>query len=226
MKNKIINFLKELRRTQLWKIKNRSFSMEGEDLLLLKLLRNKPKGFYVDVGAHHPMRLSNTYLFYRMGWNGINIDAMPGLLYKFNKYRKRDINIEALVSDKNQIKRYEIYSEGAFNGISQNEFASDKGDAKLISSIEIKTRRLDEIFAQYLPKEIEIDFMSIDVEGHEFEVLKSSDWTQYRPKFLLIERHNIDIYNFKNDLICNYLHGLKYELICRTPANIFFQKIE
>jgi len=53
----------------------KSYSQEGEDLILLRIFEKKRIGFYVDVGSHHPFRFSNTYLFYRLGWRGINIDA-------------------------------------------------------------------------------------------------------------------------------------------------------
>ena len=55
-----------------------SFSQEGEDLVLARIFEGKKNGFYVDIGAHHPTRFSNTHYFYRRGWSGINIDAMPG----------------------------------------------------------------------------------------------------------------------------------------------------
>ncbi len=55
----------------------KSWSQEGEDLILYRFFDGKQNGFYVDVGAHHPFRFSNTYRFYRMGWHGINIDASP-----------------------------------------------------------------------------------------------------------------------------------------------------
>ena len=74
---------------------NPSYSIEGEDRIVRTLLwRKHDKGFYVDVGAHHPFRFSNTYLFYTQGWSGINIDATPGSMKAFNKYRPRDINLE------------------------------------------------------------------------------------------------------------------------------------
>ena len=74
---------------------NPSYSIEGEDRIVRALLWEKhDKGFYVDVGAHHPFRFSNTYLFYTQGWSGINIDATPGSMKAFNKYRPRDINLE------------------------------------------------------------------------------------------------------------------------------------
>lgn len=74
------------------------YSQEGEDLLLSRILGDKKDGFYVDVGAHHPFRFSNTYLLYKQGWRGINIDAMPGSMKLFNRFRPRDINIECGVA--------------------------------------------------------------------------------------------------------------------------------
>ena len=74
-----------------------SYSQEGEDLVLARYFA-KSSLIYVDVGAHHPTRYSNTYLFYSQGWRGINIDAMPGSMDAFRRDRPRDINIEALVS--------------------------------------------------------------------------------------------------------------------------------
>jgi hypothetical protein len=57
---------------------NQSYSQEGEDMVLYRTFETVKEGFYVDVGAHHPDRFSNTYKFYKQGWRGINIDAMPG----------------------------------------------------------------------------------------------------------------------------------------------------
>ena len=77
---------------------NYSYAQEGEDRILMRYFDGRKKGFYLDVGAHHPKLYSNTYLFYNQGWNGINIDAMPGSMEIFNKQRSRDINIEAAIS--------------------------------------------------------------------------------------------------------------------------------
>src|SRR5437868_6288327 len=76
-----------------------SYSQDGEDLVLSRFLSSENKGFYVDVGAHHPTRFSNTYFFYKKGWRGINIDAMPGSMIAFDKMRPRDTNVEAAISD-------------------------------------------------------------------------------------------------------------------------------
>ena len=97
---------------------NYSWSQEGEDLLLKRVFEGQSVGFYVDIGAHHPKRFSNTYLFYRMGWRGINIDAMPGSMSAFNKIRSRDINIEAGVGEKATQLDYYIFNDPALNGFS------------------------------------------------------------------------------------------------------------
>ncbi|WP_233706612.1 FkbM family methyltransferase, partial [Helicobacter marmotae] len=78
-----------------------SYSIEGEDRILSALMGDKEgkSGFYVDVGAHHPFRYSNTYLFYTWGWMGINIDATPGSMAAFRKHRPRDINIECAIGN-------------------------------------------------------------------------------------------------------------------------------
>jgi len=88
----------------------KSYSQEGEDMILRRLFENQERGLYVDIGAYHPKKFSNTYFFYRAGWIGINVDAMPGSMKKFRSRRPRDINIEAAISD----KREELIPKGIF----------------------------------------------------------------------------------------------------------------
>ena len=101
----------------------KSYSQEGTDMILRRILGNVENGFYVDVGAHHPKRFSNTFYFYKKGLSGINIDAMPGSMKLFKKARPRDINIEAAVS--NEKKELTFY---VFNELALNTF-----DSKLVS---------------------------------------------------------------------------------------------
>ncbi|MFM6476289.1 MAG: hypothetical protein ACKPGH_22810, partial [Dolichospermum sp.] len=95
-----------------------SFSQDGEDIVIAELFNNKPEGFYVDVGAHHPQRFSNTYYFYLNGWSGINIDAMPGSMKIFDDLRPRDINLEIPISDKSEILTYYEFDETSINSFS------------------------------------------------------------------------------------------------------------
>ena len=86
----------------------KSYSQEGEDMILRRLFERKDKGVYIDVGAHHPKKFSNTYYFYKKGWSGINLDAMPGSMLRFDKVRPRDLNIETAISDTKETLKYFI----------------------------------------------------------------------------------------------------------------------
>ena len=97
------------------KFARKYYSQEGEDCILRVLFQGKETGYYVDVGAHHPYRYSNTAVFYKRGWSGLNIDATPGSMDLFNEHRPRDVNIEAAVSDENQRLTYHIFDEPALN---------------------------------------------------------------------------------------------------------------
>ena len=94
----------------------KSYSQEGEDLILKRIFGEKKNGFYVDVGAFHPFWISNTNIFYKNGWNGVNIDAMPSSMALFDKFRPRDINLECPISDENKILTYCGFNDPALNG--------------------------------------------------------------------------------------------------------------
>ena len=205
----------------------KSFSQEGEDLLLKRIFEHKKNGFYIDVGAHHPFRFSNTYLFYKKGWKGINLDAMPNSMKIFEKYRPRDINLEIPVGKDGEKLVYYIFNEPALNTFDKNRIEAivSKSVYTLIREMEIQIRSLKSILDEYLPKGQNIDFMSIDVEGLDFEVLKSNDWKKYRPEILLVESlgggGGID--DFIKSEIYLFLQDQDYQLFAKT-FNTFFLK--
>jgi FkbM family methyltransferase len=204
----------------------KSFSQEGEDLILLKYFKNKKCGFYVDVGAHHPFRFSNTNLFYKKGWSGINIDATPGSMKIFNKYRSRDINIEVPVSNSNKKINYYIFNEPALNSFS-SKLSNDRDvntKYKIKKIIKLKPEKLSRILDKYIPKNKMIDFMSIDVEGYEYEVLKSNNWEKYKPTYLLVEILKKDLMDIKDDNIYIFLINKGYSKINETGRTVVFKK--
>jgi len=92
-----------------------SWSQEGEDRLLARHFGGQRGGFYVDFGAHHPFRFSNTRLLWRRGWSGINIDAMPGSMAAFRRARPRNINLEIGIAQNPGSARFYIFSDNALN---------------------------------------------------------------------------------------------------------------
>lgn len=203
-----------------------SFSQEGEDILLKRIfdMRKKYRGFFVDVGAHHPYRFSNTYLFYQKGWSGINIDAMPDSMKAFKKVRPRDINLEVPISDKKQLLTYYAFSEPALNGFSKelSEKRTGLDHLKLLFTKEIETCTLEEILDQYLPKNQSIDFLSVDVEGLDFEVIRSINLEKYTPKVILAEVLDHELSSMDQNPMLRYLAQYGYALGAKTVNTAVF----
>jgi len=132
----------------------KSYSQEGEDMILRRLFEKQKTGFYVDVGAHHPKRFSNTFFFYKKGWRGINIDAMPNSMSLFNKIRSRDINLEIPISDKKQKLKYYMFNEAALNCFSKElaEKRIEKDDCTIISEKDVMVVILADSGRAYLSK--------------------------------------------------------------------------
>lgn len=204
----------------------KSYAQEGEDLIIYRMIYGKiNKGFYVDVGAHHPKRFSNTYFFYRKGWRGINIEPMPGSKRLFDKYRPGDTNLEIPISSKEEDLTYYIFNDPALNGFSKDlSLQSDQlSDYKIIKTINLRTETLDHILQEYLPIGKKINLLTIDVEGLDMEVLKSNDWNKYKPDFILIEEKEFDVSLPEKSAIYNFLVQMNYQLLAKTLNTLIFQ---
>lgn len=202
----------------------KSYSQEGEDMILRRFFEKKMNqgGFYIDVGAHHPFRFSNTYFFYKKGWSGINIDATPGAMELFSKRRSRDLNLEYAISDSITTLPYHIYTEPALNTFSEKLANARNDKHRLLQKIMIKTSPLSYILDEHLVDNTKIDFMSIDVEGFDFQVINSNDWDKYRPTVILIESLGFELKNTETDIYC-FLTNLKYQLFAKTINTLFFK---
>lgn len=203
-----------------------SFSQEGEDIFLSRYFKNKESGFYVDVGAHHPQRYSNTFVLYKKGWTGINIDAAPGSMKNFERLRPDDINLEIAVADNPGHYQYYQFEESALNTLDNNlanEYISQ--DRVLLSTVEVETKRLKDIFDNYLPAGTDIDLLNIDVEGFDYEVLISNDWSKFRPEIVLTESLEFkSLDNLDQCKVCRFLYKKEYKLIAKTFNTLFFKR--
>lgn len=203
----------------------RSYSQEGEDLILDRFLEGDVQGFYVDIGAHHPVRFSNTYLFYRRGWRGINIDAMPGSMKDFERVRPRDINIECGVAGSPGRLSYHRFNEPALNTFDATEAQlKNKLPYQLIDTVEVEVQRLDALLERYLPAGQQIDFLSVDVEGKDEEVLRSNDWIRYRPRFILAETLRTDMLNLSACPVVQFLRSVGYKPVAKAYNTSFFEQ--
>ncbi|MBD3843218.1 MAG: FkbM family methyltransferase [Campylobacterales bacterium] len=203
----------------------KSYSQEGEDMILRRIFERQSTGFYVDVGAHHPKRFSNTYYFYRKGWNGINIDAMPGSMIPFESMRSRDINIEKPISSKKQVLTYYAFNEPALNGFSKeiSEARDGLNNYKIEFTKDIETSTLEEVLDEKLPSNQVIDFLSIDVEGLDFDVIKSMNIKKYRPRVILVEVLGSSLSDLQKDSIYKFLIDEDYALYAKAVNTVIFK---
>jgi FkbM family methyltransferase len=186
-----------------------SFSSAGEDMILRHVIgSDKMDGFYVDVGAYHPVRASNTYFFYLNGWRGINVEARPGSRKLFDKVRPRDINLEVGVStEPGQLTYHFIGEDSTMNSFSRDflEHIGMLGEVK--REIPVPVLPLAELLERHLPAGQAIDFMSVDVEGHDLQALESNDWERFRPRFVVVEDKEVDAE--KSDIV-RFMRGRGY----------------
>jgi len=207
-----------------WLHRFASYSQMGEDMVLRYFIeqQKKYKGFYVDVGAHHPFRFSNTAYFYKQGWRGINVEASPDLIAAFRRFRRRDINLNMAVGTFAQSLTFYIFNEQALNTFNKDIAITRPDKYKIIKTIEIPQVGLVDIFDKYLLPNQKIDFLSVDVEGLDLDVLKSNDWTKYIPQHILVESEINLNYPQQNETY-NYLAGLNYELVAKTKQTLIFR---
>lgn len=202
----------------------KSYSQEGEDMILKRIFEKQKVGFYVDVGAHHPFRFSNTYYFYKQGWQGINIDAMPGSMELFRRFRSRDLNLEMPISNSEQVLTYFAFNEPALNSFSEE--LSRERDGKngyfIQQEIKLKTSKLSSVLDIHMPKGKEIDFLSIDVEGFDLDILKSNDWRKYKPKCILIEIFGSSLSEIENGEIALLLEKQGYIVFAKAVYTVIF----
>lgn len=205
-----------------------TFSQEGEDSILSRLFDHKQTpGFYVDVGAHHPTRFSNTYRFYRDGWRGINIDPLPEIMQQFNQLRPRDINIEAAIGCDLRPLTYHMFNEPALNTLDPRLAKERDGvqHYQIVERKEIIPHTLAEILTNNLPPHQTVDFLSVDVEGFDLDVLKSNDWIRFQPSYVLAEdTHAQTIHQAINCQVTSFMEGVGYEMFAKTVNTLFFRR--
>ena len=165
----------------------RYYSQAGEDRLLRALFPSN-HGFYVDVGAYDPTELSNTRHFYDRGWSGIDVEPIPERAQRFRARRPRDVTLNAGVAGaRGTLTFYEMDPPtlSTFRREEAERCAAFPGH-RIAKTHSIPVLPLRDILQQHADGK-RIDFLSIDTEGLEDEVIRSNDWTRFRPVALLVE---------------------------------------
>lgn len=186
----------------------KKYAQFGEDKVLAEIFKDTPRGVYVDVGAHHPYRYSNTYLLYKKGWRGVNIDPNPDAVKLFEHARPDDKNICCGVGREGVLTYYR-FSDPAVNTFVEPE--ADKWRQKkfltFLGTTAVEVRPLSALVHGH------IDLLTIDAEGMDLEVLQSYDWKEY-PRVVVVESENAG----------SFLEQKGYILHARLGASLIFSK--
>ena len=201
-------------------------SQFNEEKNILDLFENNHRGTYVDLGCFHPTKYSNTRKMYNLGWTGLNIDLNPITIELFNFKRPKDINICAALS--NKIKKTNLYYHhdlSSQNTLSDNHVSWMKKNFGLnnLKRKTIKTTRLDKILKKF--KINHIDFLNIDIEGLELEVMSTINLNKLNIKVICIEllAYN-QIQKKRKKKILNFLKKNKFKIVERLRENYILTK--
>ena len=209
MIKKLINYISIIKRKL--KYKKVSYSYNGVDLIINYIFKNNNNGFYIDVGAQHPIANNNTYLLYKKGWKGINIDLDKKNIDLFNIARPNEINLNFAVSDiEGESDLFFYHDSSPINTLNSDVANFQKAKVKVVKKI--KTKTLNDIL-QNLDPINQIDYMNIDVEGHEEKILAGFDILKYKPHVISVEYLDFKMkkLEFKNNDINNLLNSNLYK---------------
>lgn len=199
------------------------YSEFGEDFIAAVLLGFKEDGTYVDIGAFRPKELSVTYYFYKkLGWSGIVIEPNPIAQSLFEKQRPKDTFVNMGVCNQAGELTYFEFKDPTLNSFSESAY--EEYQETFVGKKQIEVRRLDDILSSHLKEGKAIDLMNIDVEGLDFEVLESNDWTRFAPKVLIIEDHLFNPEAPMDSKIVQFLKERGYSLKANCLISLVFMQ--
>ncbi len=205
-----------------------SYSAHGEDRVLLALLEERggvpASGVYVDVGAYHPTALSNTALLYQAGWRGINIEPNPAMFEFIRSARPDDVTLRQAAGTPRRTADLHFFGDWASSNTLDPEFAqwiSTDQDVPIERTIATEVVPLADVLDEHLEGR-RIDFLTVDVEGMDVEVLESNDWVRFRPSVVAVEDLDLRLARPDDSAAFQLLTSVGYELASHAVKTSFY----
>ena len=199
----------------------RSFSQHGEDQYLLNRFTHS-SGFYVDIGASHPFRISNTFMLYHRGWEGLTVEPIPWLGKLHRRWRSRDILVEKAIGLHNAESTYYEMMPSVLSTLDEDvaDALVSSGRAEVFRETEIDVITINELFEDYVGDR-KVDFLSIDIEGLDVEVIQGLDFVRFRPEVISIE---VNIPSQVRPLL-SFFEDARYGLIDKYGCNVLLEDL-
>ena len=164
-----------------------SYAQNFEDVMLWRALKDVPDGFYVDVGAYDPTEHSVTRAFYDHGWRGINIEPNPFFHPLLEAERPRDVNLQLAIGNSARSETLKVFDNTGLATLNEEVAAKHVVAGWHETRLEVQVETLARVLNTHVPRGREIQFLKIDVEGLEDEVIRSADFAIHRPWIILVE---------------------------------------
>jgi FkbM family methyltransferase len=202
-------------------------SQFGEDLVLYEFFKNRSPGFYIEAGAYDGVSLSNTYLLESLGWKGLLVEPHPGMAERCRKMRPGSIIAEKALGPADAVGTVEFYCADdpgggaplSFIMASQDHLNRCAIEQCQMTKVKVEITSLDRLLDELTET---VDFMSLDVEGMELDVLKGFNLSKYQPSLILVEQNWSD----SDRAVSEHLARHGYFEACTLGCNAFFSHIE
>ena len=212
-KNKFLYWMYKIQKIYKNKKPNYHYAEFAEDVMINRIFNNISSGFYVDIGAYHPFKGSLTYNLYKRGWKGINIDLSRTSIDLFNIARPKDININCAISNSSGDTYY--FENSPIN--QQNSLIPQKEGQK---KIKINSYKLEDILTSNNVQKV--DYINIDTEGNELEILEGINFEKINPYLFTIEENSFFMKNNSKLAKIKFMNEKDYELINIIGVTMFF----
>lgn len=201
------------------------FSQLGEDSILWNHFNARQDGFYVDVGCHDPFRFSNTCLLHTaLNWRGINIDADSRAIERVRAARPNDENIHVGVGLTDEIRIFTEFDDGAVNTFDTKMAEVQQTGFSLKGTSQIRVRPLSDILSETSAVGRTIDYMNIDCEGLDHEVLLSNDWSRFGAEIVTVELHDLNLMQSALHPSVQFMISKGYVLRAHSLVTAFFYR--
>lgn len=205
----------------------RSYSQCGEDRIAKFIFDTLhiPAPCYLDIGAHHPHYLNNTTLFYAAGGHGVNVEPDPALIADFSEKRPRDVNLNIGIGEKEGTLPFFVMNVRTLNTFSESEARQleQSGKFRIEQVLQIPLRSVNTVLEEQFGKDAP-DFVSLDVEGLDLQILQSFDFSRWKPKVICVETITYSDHREGHKIpeIAALLHDCGYFSFADTYVNTLF----
>lgn len=180
--------------------------------MVREFFENRPAGFFVEVGANDPVQGSQTWHLEQAGWSGLLVEPQPDLAEKLRQMRKAKVFAVACSSPRYEGGTLPLHIAGPFSSFDPKLMVAG---VEAGAPIEVPVRTLDSLLSE-AGAPVPIDFLSVDVEGHEIDVLSGFDFARWRPRLILLEDHVVNLTKH------HFMRRAGYKLVRRTGLNAWY----